>query len=174
MRSPRSLHVQEPTVIPSTMINLTSFIICHCFTSPSWCTHLAQHVSVGDNTEMAQWYQDVMFLVAGQCVVFSPSALMMMSNDSSVWLLSRGYLELNVRLHLSLDGGASLLAIRRTLPSIDWEALIVNTPLTPAGNYLPAQWELSYTAGKGPLPTRELSISVLRDKANAHVIPSIG
>jgi hypothetical protein len=51
MCSPRSLHVQEPTVIPSTVLDLASFIICHRFTSPSWCTHLARHMSAGDNTE---------------------------------------------------------------------------------------------------------------------------
>jgi len=173
LRSPRSLHVQEPTVIPSTVLDLASFIICHRFTSPSWCTHLAWHVSAGDNAETAQWYQDVMLLATGQCVVFSSLALVMTSNDSLVRLLGRGYLKLQVRPRLSLDGGVSLLAVGRTLPSIDWEALIVNTPLTPASNYLTAQRELSYTAGKGPLPTHALSMSVLRDTANAHAIPSV-
>jgi hypothetical protein len=173
LRSPRSLHVQEPTVIPSTVLDLASFIICHRFTSPSWCTHLARHVSAGDNAETAQWYQDVMLLATGQCVVFSPSALVMTSNDSSVRLLGRGYLKLRVRPRLSLDGGASLLAVGRTLPGIDQEAPTVDMPLTPASNYLPAQRELSYTAGKGPLPTHALSISVLRDTANAHAIPSV-
>jgi hypothetical protein len=104
-------------------------------------------------------------------MVFSPLALVMMSNDSSVQLLGRGYLKLRVGPRLSLDGGVSLLAIGRTLPSIDWEAPIVDTP--PASNYLPAQRELSYTAGMGPLPRHALSISVLRDTANAHAIPSV-
>ena len=52
-----SPHVQEPTVVPSTMLDLASFVICHRFTSPSWCRHLAQHVSVGDNSETAQWFR---------------------------------------------------------------------------------------------------------------------
>ena len=42
--SPCSPHVQDPMVISSTILNLASFIICHRFTSLSWCTHLAQHV----------------------------------------------------------------------------------------------------------------------------------
>jgi hypothetical protein len=92
------------------------------------------------------------------------------NNDGSVRLLSRGYLKLRVRPRLTLDGGASLLAVGRTLPTIDCEAPIVDTPLTPASNYLPAQQELSYTARQEPLP---LSISVLRDTANAHAIPSV-
>ena len=98
-------------VIPSTMLDLASFVICHRFTSPSWCRHLAQHVSAGDNAETAQWFQDVMLLATGQCVVFSPSALVMKSNNNSVRLLGRGYLKLRVRPRLTQDGGASLLAV---------------------------------------------------------------
>ena len=138
-RSPCSPHVQEPTVIPSTMLDLASFIICHRFTSPSWCRHLARHVSAGDNAETAQWFQDVMLLATGQCVVFSPSALVMSSNDSSVRLLGRDYLKLRVRPRLTLDGGTSLLAVGRTPPSIDCKAPIVDTPLTSASNYPPAR-----------------------------------
>ena len=119
MRSSCSPHVQEPTVIPSTMLDLASFVICHRFTSPSWCRHLARHVSAGDNAETARWFQDVMLLSTGQCVVFSPSALVMKSNDSSVRLLGTDYLKLRVRPRLTLDGGTSLLAVGRTLPSID-------------------------------------------------------
>ena len=110
-RSPCSLHVQEPTVVPSTMLDLASFVICHRFNSPSWCRHLAQHVSAGDNAETAQWFRDVMLLATGQCVVFSPSALVMTSNDNSARLLGEGYLKLRVRPRLTLDGGSSLLAV---------------------------------------------------------------
>ena len=117
-RSSWSPLVQEPTVIPSTMLDLASFVFCHRFTSPSWCRHLARHVSASDNDETAQWFQDVMLLATGQCVVFSPSALIMTSNDSSVRLLGRDYLKLRVRPRLTLDGGTSLLAVGRTLPSI--------------------------------------------------------
>ena len=170
--SPRSSHVQEPTVIPSTILDLASFIICHRFTSPSWCTHLARHVSAGDNAKTAQWFQDVMLLATGQCVVFSSSAIVMTSNDSSVWLLGKGYLKLRVRPRLTLDGGASLLAVGRTLPSIDCEDPIADTPLTPASDHLPVQWEPSYTARQGPLPTHAPPISDLRDRENAHTIPS--
>ena len=169
--SPCSPHVQEPTVIPSTMLDLASFIICHRFTSPSWCRHLAQHVSAGDNAETAQWFQDVMLLATGQCVVFSPSALVMTSNDSSVRLLGRDYLKLRVRPRLTQDGGTSLLAVGRTPPIIDCNTPIVDTPLTPASNYLPAQ--PSYTARQAPQPTHAPSTSALRDTVNAHTIPSI-
>ena len=163
----RSLRSSHPPCL------LAAFIICHRFTSPSWCTHLARHVSAGDNAETAQWFQDVMLLATGQCVVFSPSALVMTSNDSSVRLLGRGCLKLRVRPRLTLDGGASLLAVGRTLPSIDYEAPIADTPLTSTSNHLPAQRELSYTAFQGPLPTNTQPISDLRDRENAHATPSL-
>ena len=171
--SPHSPHVQEPTVIPSTILDLASFIICHRFTSPSWCRHLARHVSAGDNAETAQWFQDVMLLATGQCVVFSPSAIVMTSNDSSVRLLGNGYLKLRVRPRLTLDGGASLLAIGRTLPSIDCEDPIAGTSLTPARDHLPAQRELSYPACQGLLPTHALPISDRRDRVNVPMFSSV-
>ena len=130
-------------------------------------------MSAGDNAETAQWFQDVMLLATGQCLVFSPSALVMRSNDSLVRLLGRGYLKLRVRPRLTLDGGASLLTIGRTLPGIECQAPIVDTPLTPASSFLSAQRELSYTARQAPLPSHALPISVLRDTANAHAIPSV-
>ena len=172
-RSSCSLHVQEPTVIPSTMLDLASFIICHRFTSPSWCRHLARHVSAGDNAETAQWFQDVMLLSTGQCVVFSPSALVMKSNDGSVRLLGRDYLKLRVRPRLTLDGGTSLLAVGRTPLSIEPRTPIFDTPLTTASNYLPAQRELSYEARQAAQSTHAQSTSVLRDTAYTHTIPSI-
>ena len=155
------------------MLDLASFIVCHRFTSPSWCSHLARHVSAGDNAETAQWFQDVMLLATGQCVVFSPSALVMASNDSSVRLLGRDYLKLRVRPRLTLDGGTSLLAVGRTLPSTGSNVPIAETPSAPASNYLPAQREPSYKALQAPQPTRAPSTSVLRNTANTHPIPSI-
>ena len=144
------------------MLDLASFIVCHRFTSPSWCRHLARHVSAGDNAETAQWFQDVMLLATGQCVVFSPSALVMTSNDSSVRLLGRDYLKLRVRPRLTLDGGTSLLAVGRT-PNIVSKAPIVNKPSTPASN-------VPWKPRQAPQPTHAPSTSVLRDTANT--IPS--
>lgn len=106
-------------------------------------------------------------------MVFSPSALVMRSNDSSVRLLGRGYLKLRVRPRLTLDGGSSLLAVKLTPPSIDRKAPIAVTSLTPASNHLPAQRELSYTALHASQSTHAPSISVLRDRANSHKIPPI-
>jgi len=64
---------QEPTVIPATILDLSSTIICHRFSSPAWCTHLARHVST--SSESADWYQQVMLLGTGEALVFFPRCL---------------------------------------------------------------------------------------------------
>ena len=108
-----------------------------------------------------------MLLATGQCLVFSPSALVMRSNDSSVRLLGGDYLKLRVRPRLTLEGGVSLLAVGRILPGIDCGAPIFDMPQTPA------QQEMSYTARQVPLLTHALPISVVRDTENAEMIPSV-
>jgi hypothetical protein len=39
------ISTQEPTVVPSSLLDLCSFIVCHRFFSAGWFTHLAKHVS---------------------------------------------------------------------------------------------------------------------------------
>lgn len=66
-----------------------------------------------------------------------------------------------------------MLAVGRTLPSIDCDDPIADTPLTPASDHLPAQRELSYTACQGPPPTHALPVSDPTERANVHAIPSV-
>ncbi|KAJ7146727.1 hypothetical protein C8R44DRAFT_17969 [Mycena epipterygia] len=106
---------QEPTVIPPTILDLASIIICHRFSSPAWCTHLARHVSAGRESE--GWYQQVMLLATGDALVFSPAAVTTADERGGVVLLGRDYLKLRVRPRLTLDGGASLLAVGRSSPA---------------------------------------------------------
>ncbi|KAJ7639331.1 hypothetical protein FB45DRAFT_1055469 [Roridomyces roridus] len=103
---------QEPTVIPATILDLASVIICHRFTSPAWCTHLSKHVSTGNQSDSARWFEEVMFLGTGHALVFCPSALMSTDGERGVTLLGREYLKVRVRPRLTLDGGASHLAVR--------------------------------------------------------------
>ncbi|KAJ7639335.1 hypothetical protein FB45DRAFT_740491 [Roridomyces roridus] len=103
---------QEPTVIPATILDLASVIICHRFTSPAWCTHLSKHVSTGSQSDSARWFEEVMFLGTGHALVFCPSALMSTDGERGVTLLGREYLKVRVRPRLTLDGGASQLAVR--------------------------------------------------------------
>ncbi|KAF8187861.1 hypothetical protein K438DRAFT_1433992, partial [Mycena galopus ATCC 62051] len=108
---------QEPTVVPPTILDLASIIICHRFSSPAWCAHLARHVSAGN--ESVSWYQEVMLLATGNALVFSPAALITADSDDhgGVGLLGRDHLTLRVRPRLTLDGGASLLAVGHSLPA---------------------------------------------------------
>ncbi|KAJ6457687.1 hypothetical protein C8R45DRAFT_1184394 [Mycena sanguinolenta] len=101
---------QEPTVVPPTILDLASTIICHRFSSPAWCAHLARHVSAGNASESAGWFDQVMTLPTGHALVFSPAALIS-SDENGDGVLGRGCLKMKVRSRLTLDGGASLLAV---------------------------------------------------------------
>ncbi|KAF7344954.1 p-loop containing nucleoside triphosphate hydrolase protein [Mycena venus] len=107
---------QEPTVIPPTILDLASTIICHRFSSPAWCAHLARHVSAG--SESAGWYRQVMALPTGSALVFSPAAVRAADEHGGVALLGKEHLMLRVRPRLTMDGGASLLAVGRSLPTL--------------------------------------------------------
>ncbi|KAJ7051201.1 hypothetical protein C8F01DRAFT_1176196 [Mycena amicta] len=137
---------QEPTVVPETILDLASMIICHRFSSPAWCSHLARHVSAG--SESAGWYQKVMLLATGEALVFSPAAVVTAHKRGGVVLLGSDHLKLRVRPRLTMDGGASLLAVGRTLPAAVLGAGSLPTPLSPA----PSDSTASVTGLK--LPTR--------------------
>ncbi|KAJ7077010.1 hypothetical protein B0H15DRAFT_862818 [Mycena belliarum] len=107
---------QEPTVVPATILDLASIIICHRFSSPAWCAHLARHVSTGGDS--VSWYNEVMLLDTGDALVFSPAAAVAGDIHGGVALLGRDYFKLRVRPRLTLDGGASLLAVGRSLPPL--------------------------------------------------------
>jgi hypothetical protein len=109
---------QEPTVIPPTILDLASVIICHRFSSPAWCAHLAHHVSAGSSEFAAveSWFKQVMLLPTGDALVFSPAALIGADERGGVSLLGREHLRLRVRPRLTMDGGASRLAVGRALP----------------------------------------------------------
>ncbi|KAF8179011.1 hypothetical protein K438DRAFT_1462928, partial [Mycena galopus ATCC 62051] len=100
---------QEPTVIPATVLDLASVIICHRFSSPAWCSHLAGHVSAGSDS--AGWFKDVMALPTGHALVFSPAAVITADEQGDVCVLGRDHMKLRVRPRLTLDGGASVLAV---------------------------------------------------------------
>ncbi|KAJ6566950.1 hypothetical protein B0H19DRAFT_1025516 [Mycena capillaripes] len=130
---------QEPTVIPATILDLASIIICHRFSSPAWCTHLARHVSA--SSESADWYQQVMLLGTGEALVFSPAAVIAADKRGGAVLLGRDHIKLRVRPRLTLDGGASLLAVGRSLPGVSTASSSLQslpTPPTPESR-LPVQ-----------------------------------
>ncbi|KAF7373139.1 p-loop containing nucleoside triphosphate hydrolase protein [Mycena sanguinolenta] len=101
---------QEPTVVPPTILDLASTIICHRFSSPAWCSHLSRHVSAGNASESAGWLDQVMTLPTGHALVFSPAA-MITADENGGGVMGRACLKMKVRCRLTLDGGASLLAV---------------------------------------------------------------
>jgi len=115
---------QEPTVVPATILDLTSYIICHRFSSPSWCSHLKQHVSLDiAHTQQAPWIEEVMQLHAGEALVFSPNAVAVRTGSSSdaadeVARLGTGYLKILTRPRITLDGGFSIMAVDPDHPDV--------------------------------------------------------
>ncbi|KAJ7165756.1 hypothetical protein C8R46DRAFT_899970 [Mycena filopes] len=104
---------QEPTVVPSTILDLAAVIVCHRFSSPTWAAHLAKHVSSAGSGKAEEWQKEVMLLATGDALVFAPAAAVAVGvNGGEVELLGREHLTLRVRPRLTLDGGASLLAVR--------------------------------------------------------------
>jgi hypothetical protein len=129
---------QEPTVIPATILDLASIIICHRFSSPAWSTHLARHVSGG--SESVSWYQQVMLLATGEALVFSPAAVTTADERGGVVLLGKDHLKLRVRPRLTLDGGASVMAVGRSLPALAASSA-ASPPLT-SESHFPEEQEI--------------------------------
>lgn len=106
------ISTQEPTVVPSSMLDLMSYIICHRFSSPSWSRHLRGHISTHTETSSGtqSWDDAVVNLETGEALLFSPSALCTDGNDELV-KLGNGYVHLFTRPRITRDGGQSILAV---------------------------------------------------------------
>ena len=82
------ISTQEPTVVPSSMLDLMSYIICHRFSSPSWVRHLRGHISTHTETTIRaqSWDDAVIDLETREALLFSGSAyaLMEVANLSSL------------------------------------------------------------------------------------------
>jgi hypothetical protein len=105
---------QEPTVVPASVLDLLSWVICHRFSSPSWTSHLSQHLCIQSaeddrRSDVPDWSERVMTLATGQALLYSPSSLFVSRNRNSA-MLAAGYAIIKTRGRLTLDGGASLLA----------------------------------------------------------------
>ena len=106
------ISTQEPTVVPSSMLDLMSYIICHRFSSPSWVRHLRGHISTHTETTIGaqSWDDAVIDLETGEGLLFSGSAL---CTDGSGQLvkLGSGHIHLFTRPRITRDGGQSILAV---------------------------------------------------------------
>ena len=106
------ISTQEPTVVPSTMLDLLSYIICHRFSSPSWVRHLNGHISthIPTTTGSRSWADVVVDLETGEALLFSPNALCADGNGQLV-KLGNGHIHLFTRPRITRDGGQSILAV---------------------------------------------------------------
>ncbi|KAG9038321.1 hypothetical protein FRB95_001733 [Tulasnella sp. JGI-2019a] len=108
------LSTQEPTVIPSALLDLCTITIMHRFSSVGWFDHLSKHVS-SEFTHEA--FDTVVRLRTGQAIVLAPAGLGVFKkggeDDSKkrVANFGRRWLLVKTRRRLTKDGGASILAI---------------------------------------------------------------
>ena len=111
---------QEPTISPA-LLDLSSMTIVHRFQSRHWFETLRSHlagVSVGGETskrDVSGIFQKIADLNAGQALLFSPSAMLGVDQDSNearleMQKLGIGYAKVQVRMRLTADGGRSILA----------------------------------------------------------------
>ena len=110
---------QEPTISPS-LLDLSSMTIVHRFTSPSWLAALKSHLAGvssdgATKQDISEIFKEIVSLEAGQALLFSPSAMSGVeeeSEGSSLRMRKLGirYVKVRVRTRLTTDGGRSILA----------------------------------------------------------------
>ena len=102
------ISTQEPT-IATELIALCSVTVMHRFTSPTWYVALRKHINaVDDDKEIMQQIEN---LETGEALVYSPNAVLGKNDDGSLIKATGRLLRLNVRNRVTLDGGASIMAV---------------------------------------------------------------
>jgi hypothetical protein len=138
---------QEPTVVPASVLDLLSWIVCHRFSSPGWVKHLKHHICAEEEENYekmngnSEWGKRVMMLRTGEALLYSPASLFVTEGEEVV-TLSAGYAIIKTRSRLTTDGGASLLATQ----SHDKSFVEIHTDLpTPpsSDNLLPSTFPMS-------------------------------
>lgn len=102
------ISTQEPT-IATELIALCSVTVMHRFTSPAWYVALRKHINaVDDDKEIMQQIEN---LETGETLVYSPNAVLGKNDDGSLIKATGRLLRLNIRNRVTLDGGASIMAV---------------------------------------------------------------
>ena len=138
---------QEPTVVPASVLDLLSWIVCHRFSSPSWVKHLKHHICTeeedeGTHGETSDWGKRVMTLRTGEALLYSPASLFATDGGGTA-TLSTGYSIIKTRSRLTSDGGASLLATETRLapvvepPTVPPSPPVSDGVLSPVPSYIP-------------------------------------
>ncbi|KAF8637206.1 hypothetical protein AX16_010865 [Volvariella volvacea WC 439] len=116
------ISTQEPTIVPPSFLELSSFILAHRFSSLKWLHHLSHHISATHATQ-EDLFSKIICLETGQGIIFAPSSLVVKPKlqPSRSHLTTRGaagelgvlgqrYLHVLARERITLDGGKSQLA----------------------------------------------------------------
>lgn len=127
------ISTQEPTISPS-LLDLSSIVIVHRFTSPEWLNSLKRHLAGAtsnllddDNTDSdglassrgngdgaKRLFAEIVKLRVGEALLFSPSAMIDVEVGSNgkvaVGRHGDGFLKIRVRIRLNADGGKSIVA----------------------------------------------------------------
>jgi len=99
---------QDLTVISRRLLDLSSFVICHRFSSPSWCTYLANNFNYLQTHDAEKWFQTIRWLGTGEVIIFSPTATADYEKEGVTQFLGGDYIKVRVRLRLTKVGGGSL------------------------------------------------------------------
>ncbi|KAG8862279.1 hypothetical protein FRB96_001858 [Tulasnella sp. 330] len=108
------LSTQEPTVIPSVLLDLCTITIMHRFSSIGWFDHLSKHVSSQFTSEA---FDTLVRLQTGQAIVLAPAGLGVFKKGGEadtkrhVASFGRRWLVVKTRRRLTKDGGASILVV---------------------------------------------------------------
>lgn len=102
------ISTQEPT-IATDLIALCSVTIIHRFTSPTWYAALRKHINaVEDDWDIMQRIEA---LDTGEALVYTPNAVLGKNEDGSLIKPIGRLMRVNVRNRVTLDGGASIMAV---------------------------------------------------------------
>ncbi|PIL36894.1 hypothetical protein GSI_00584 [Ganoderma sinense ZZ0214-1] len=116
------ISTQEPTAVPPVLIDLVSIAIFHRFSSPAWWEAVAKRVCADVST--AEAFERVVKLKTGQALVLCPSGLGLFATTrktasgavvhgkAQVAHFGRRYLLIKTRRRITVDGGASIMALK--------------------------------------------------------------
>lgn len=102
------ISTQEPT-IATELIALCSVTIMHRFTSPTWYAALRRHIHAVDDDKAVM--QRIESLETGEALVYAPSAVLGFDGGGGVVRATGRLLKVDVRKRVTLDGGASIMAV---------------------------------------------------------------
>lgn len=130
---------QEPTVSEA-LLDLSSIIVVHRFTSPQWIQSLRRHLApvaselaedvllpeevahhlednrkrIGTRSHIKVIFREIVNLTVGEALIFSPTAAVGCERSANgktvIRRLGLEYVKIKIRARLTTDGGRSILA----------------------------------------------------------------